>query len=189
MSQGSRSSRSRSGPLLQLVVAVSLSLAAAACAEAPVSTPPIRPGTSDAPRDVNLIARDYAFVPATVDLVPGETILLHVVNGGLVVHEAVFGGAATQAAWERAEAATVGAPPGPTPVVVVAPELAGLRVVVESGQTADLRWTVPIDGPASPDGFLIGCHIPGHFARGMLAGVRWIGPDGIPLDRSPTDAP
>lgn len=138
---------------------------------------------------MNLIARDYAFVPTTVDLVPGETILLHVVNGGLVVHEAVFGGAATQAAWERAEAATVGAPPGPTPVVVVAPELAGLRVVVESGQTADLRWTVPLDGPASPDGFLIGCHIPGHFARGMLVGVRWVGPDGVPLDGSPTDAP
>ena len=189
MSQISLSRGSRSGPLLQLLVAAAHALAAAACAEAPVSTPPIQAGTPDAPRDVNLIARDYAFVPTTVDLVPGETILLHVVNGGLVVHEAVFGGAATQAAWERAEAATVGAPPGPTPVVVVAPELAGLRVVVESGQTADLRWTVPLDGPASPDGFLIGCHIPGHFARGMLAGVRWVGPDGVPLDGSPTDAP
>ncbi len=161
-----------------LVVAA---LAVAACAEEPGPTPPIRPGTPEAPREVNLIMRDYAFVPTTLDLVAGETILLNVVNGGLVVHEAVFGNARTQAAWEQAEAATVGAPPGPTPVVVVPPELAGLRVVVESGQTTSLRWTVPPDAPDDPHGFLIGCHIPGHFARGMVAGIRWIGPDGQPL--------
>ncbi len=160
----------------------------AGCAEEPASTPPIRAGTPDAPREVNVIARDYAFVPTTIDLVPGETILLHVVNGGLVVHEAVFGDAETQAAWELAEAATVGAPPGPTPVVVVPAETAGLRVVVESGQRVDLRWTVPVSGPLT-SGFLVGCHIPGHFARGMVAGVRWVGPDGVPLDASSTGSP
>ncbi len=156
----------------------------AACAEEPVSTPAIEPGTPAAPREVNLILRDYAFVPSTLDLVAGETILLRVINGGLIVHEAVFGDAATQAAWERAEAETIGAPPGPTPVVVVAPEVAGLRVVVESGKTTELRWTVPQSGPSAPGGFLIGCHIPGHFAKGMVAGVRWIGPDGVPLEGS-----
>lgn len=182
----------RSLPARQLLVApivLAVALAVAACAEGAVATPPIRPGTPEAPREVNLIARDYAFVPATVDLVPGETILLHVVNGGLVVHEAVFGGAATQAAWERAEAATVGAPPGPTPVVIVDPAVAGLRVVAESGQTVDLRWTVPLDGPASTDGFVVGCHIPGHFERGMVAGVRWVGPDGLPLGPQATGSP
>ena len=51
--------------------------------------------------------------PTTLDLVPGETVLLHVINGGLEVHEAVIGDAAVQDAWEAAEAATVGAPPGP----------------------------------------------------------------------------
>ena len=174
------------GPILAALAALVL---VGACVEGPSSTPPIRPGTADAPRVVNLILRDYAFVPTTIDLVPGETILLNVVNGGLIVHEAVFGDAATQAAWERAEAATVGAPPGPTPVVVVAPELAGLRVVVESGQTVDLRWTVPLAGPTAAGGFLVGCHIPGHFERGMVAGVRWIGPDGRPLDASGGSAP
>lgn len=174
-------------PALASIVAAALVVGA--CAQDPASTPAIRAGTPEAPREVNIIARDYAFVPAIVDLVPGETILLHVVNGGLVVHEAVFGGAATQAAWERAEAATIGAPPGPTPVVVVEPTLAGLRVVVESGQTVDLRWTVPLDGPAAADGFLVGCHIPGHFARGMVAAVRWVGPDGVPLVGSPTRSP
>ena len=107
-------------------------------------------GSSAAPREVNLIARDYAFVPDTLELVPGETILLHVINGGLVVHEAVIGDASVQDAWEAAEAGTVGAPPGPTPVVTVPSKLAGLRVVVESGQRIDLTWTVPSDaaGPA-----------------------------------------
>ena len=81
------------------------------------ATPPIVAGVSGAPREVNLIARDYSFVPGTLDLVPGEVILLHVINGGLVIHEAVIGDATVQDAWEVAEAATVGAPPGPTPVV------------------------------------------------------------------------
>ena len=48
-----------------------------------------------------------------------------------------------QDAWEVAEAATVGAPPGPTPVVSVPPEVAGLRVVVRSGERVDIVWTVP----------------------------------------------
>ena len=61
---------------------------------------------------------------------PGETVLLHVINGGLEVHEAVIGDAAVQDAWEVAEAATVGRPPGPTPVVSVPPDVAGLRIVV-----------------------------------------------------------
>ncbi len=84
-------------------------------------TPPIVPGASGSPREVNLIAKDYSFLPDALDLAPGETVLLHVINGGLEVHEAVIGDAATQDAWEVAEAATVGAPPGPTPVVSVPP--------------------------------------------------------------------
>jgi uncharacterized cupredoxin-like copper-binding protein len=145
-----------------------------------VTTPPIRPGTSGAPREVNVIARDYHFLPDPVDLVPGETVVLHVVNGGLEIHEAVFGDARVQAAWEAAEAATVGAPPGPTPAISVPPDVAGLRVVVRSGERADVTWTVPADGPTTT-GFVIGCHIPGHWERGMVVPVRWVGADGTPL--------
>lgn len=143
----------------------------------PSATPPVVPGRSDAPREVNLIARDYAFLPSTLDLVPGETILLHVVDAGLETHEAVIGDATVQAAWETAEAATVGAPPGPTPVVRVPPEVAGVRLVVHSGERVDLVWTVPSDaasrgGAASQ--WLVGCHIPGHWAKGMQVPVRWV---------------
>ncbi len=151
----------------------------AACDAGPVTTPPITPGTPGEPREVNVIARDYEFLPDSVDLVPGETVLLHVINGGLEVHEAVIGDAGVQAAWEAAEAATIGAPPGPTPVVSVPPEVSGLRVVVRSGERQDVLWAVPSDGPSAA-GFVIGCHIPGHYARGMVVPVRWVGPDDRP---------
>ena len=106
-------------------------------------------------------------------------MLLHIVNGGLDVHEVVIGDGAVQDAWEAAEAPLDGAPPGPTPVVSVAPDVGGVRVVVPSGQRVDLRWAVPADVPASqplpgasatPDhsAWTVECHIPGHLAEGHV---------------------
>ena len=152
----------------------SLAFAAAGCADGPPSpTPPIVPGSSASPREVNIIAKDYAFLPDALDLAPGETVLLHVINGGLEVHEAVIGNAAVQTAWEVAEAATVGTPPGPTPVVTVPADVAGLRIVVHSGERVDVVWTVPADAASDATGWVVGCHIPGHWARGMQIPVRW----------------
>jgi len=156
---------------------VVLASAASACASDPASTPPITPGTSAAPREVNIIARDYAFAPPIIDLAPGETVVLHLVNGGVVVHEAVIGDVAVQDAWEEAEAAVANPPPGPTPAASVAPEVAGLRVVVDSGQRADVTWTMPADAAGS---WFVGCHIPGHWALGMVVPIRFVGPDGRP---------
>jgi uncharacterized cupredoxin-like copper-binding protein len=155
-----------------------LALTAGACDAAdPVVTPPVVAGSSGQPREVNLVAKDYAFLPDVVDLVPGETVLLHVINGGLEVHEAVIGDATVQDAWEIAEAATAGAPPGPTPLVSVPPDVAGFRVVVESGERVDVVWTVP--ATAADDGaWVIGCHIPGHWELGMQVPVRWVPGDG-----------
>ena len=118
-------------------------LSAAACGTGPADTPRITPGTSDHPRTVIVIARDYTFEPPVVDLVPGETVLVQVINGGLVAHEAVVGPSPVQDAWEAAEAPTASAPPGPTPQVSVEPDLAGLRIVVTSGERKDVTWTVP----------------------------------------------
>lgn len=162
----------------RLVLLVALfGFAAAACEAGP---PPVTPvpvaGTDDAPREVNIVARDYVFLPDTIDLVPGETVLLHVINGGLEVHEAIFGDAAVQDAWEIAEAATVGAPPGPTPLVSVPPGVSGLRIVVRSGERVDVRWTVPMDAPDASTPWVVGCHIPGHWERGMVAPIRWVLP-------------
>ena len=155
------------------VIGIAMALVSTACEPGgeTAATPPIVAGSSDAPREVNLITRDYSFVPDVLDLVPGETILLHVINGGLVVHEAIIGDTSVQDAWEAAEAAVAGAPPGPTPVVTVPPAVAGLRVVVASGQRVDVTWTVPDDvGRAA----FVGCHIPGHWDKGMQIPVRWV---------------
>jgi uncharacterized cupredoxin-like copper-binding protein len=175
MQPASRSSPRRRGLFVACLTA--LAVAASACETGPTpATPPIVAGASQAPREVNLIAKDYSFLPETLDLVPGETVLLHVINGGLEIHEAIIGDEAVQDAWERAEGAVAGAPPGPTPVVSVPPDVSGLRIVVRSGERVDVTWTVPSgDAGGSPPPFIVGCHIPGHWERGMLIPVRWVG--------------
>jgi len=155
--------------LAMLTVPVLAVLLLAGCAAGPPgATPAITPGTSTMPREVNIIAKDWIFLPDKVDVVPGETVIVHVINGGLEIHEAVIGDAAVQDAWEVAEAATVGSPPGPTPLVSVPPGLSGLRVVVASGQRVDVVWHVPTSGGS---GLVVGCHIPGHWAKGMVVPV------------------
>ena len=161
------------------ILALVVLLAVACEAGPPPATPPISAGNSSAPREVNIIAKDWQFLPDPVDLVPGETVLFHIVNGGLEIHEVVIGDAAVQDAWETAEAATVGHPPGPTPAVSVPPEMAGLRVVVTSGQRVDVVWTVPLID-AGDDGVVVGCHIPGHWAKGMVVPVRFVQPSPVP---------
>jgi uncharacterized cupredoxin-like copper-binding protein len=153
-------------------------------------TPPAVPGTSTAPRDLNLIMRDYTYVPTTVDLVPGETVRLHVINGGLVIHEAVFGDMDSQLAWEEAELVTVDAPPGPTPTVPEPDGFDGVRVVAGSGQLLEVTWTVPADAPSDPTGWFVGCHIPGHWAKGMVVPVRFVDAAGNPISRpAPSSSP
>lgn len=162
-------------------------LGLAGCAAGPTPPASFLPGTPGAPREINIIASDYAFVPPVVTLVPGETVLIHLVNGGLEPHEAVIGDAAVQAAWEQVEAATANRPPGPTQVVSVSPDVAGLRIFAASGQRVDIRWTVPPDvgrsvsGAAGPVDWFVGCHIPGHFQKGMVVPIRFAAvPPGTP---------
>jgi uncharacterized cupredoxin-like copper-binding protein len=172
-------------PRRLLLVALVVMGLAACDAGNPEGTPPITPGTSSSPREVNIVARDYAFVPSTVDLVPGETVLLHVINAGLEIHEAVIGDLGSQLAWEAAEDATVGHPPGPTPFVAVPPGFDGVRVVVGSGQRVDVTWTVPPNAASAAPGWFVGCHIPGHWQKGMVVAVRFVDAAGVPLASPP----
>ena len=165
-------------PAVRLLFVAATLLAAACEAGPPPATPPIIPGSSGAPREVNLIARDYSFQPPTLDLAPGETVVLHVINGGLVTHEAIIGDDRVQDAWEAAEAPHGDPPPGPTPVVSVPPNVAGVRIVVRSGERVDLQWTVPADAAASA--WIVGCHIAGHWDKGMQVPVRWVVPNRSP---------
>ena len=155
-----------------IVPAAVLSALASACSVLPPgATPPIRPGTAAEPREVNVILKDWVFVPDPVDVGPGETVVLHVVNGGLEIHELVIGDQSVQDAWEAAEADAANPPPGPTPIVTVPPGEEGVRVVVPSGQRADVTWTVPAS-PVTVAGLRLGCHIPGHWEKGMQASFR-----------------
>lgn len=179
-------------PLASVLVAI---IAGACGSTGSAATLPLSAGTSGAPREVNIVAREYSYSPPVVDLVPGETVLIHIVNGGLEVHDVVIGDSAVQDAWEAAEARTEGAPPGPTPVVSVPPGLEGLRVVVRSGERVDVVWTVPIASPlgASPVPLIAGCHIPGHWAKGMQVPIRFVNsggrsPSGVTLLNGPTAA-
>jgi uncharacterized cupredoxin-like copper-binding protein len=162
-----------------------LVLVAACDTGAPAGTPPITPGTSAAPREVNIVARDYTYVPSVISLAPGETVLLHVLNGGLEQHEAIIGTLADQLAWEAGEEAVIGAPPGPTPDVPGPEGFEGVRVVVGSGQRVDVTWTVPADAGSAPGGWFVGCHIPGHWQKGMVVPVQLVGPDGKPQGTAP----
>jgi uncharacterized cupredoxin-like copper-binding protein len=164
------------------VLAVVAPMALAACdAAAPGATPQITPGTSARPREVNIVARDYAYVPSVVDLHPGETVVFHVINGGLVVHEAILGDMDAQLAWENAEAPYVDAPPGPTPLVPAPSGFEGTRIVVNSGQRLDVTWTVPDDAAQAASGWFVGCHIPGHWQKGMVVPVRFVDDAGKPI--------
>jgi uncharacterized cupredoxin-like copper-binding protein len=157
--------------LVSAALALVVTTVTACEAGTPPPTPPISPGSSAAPREVNVVLKDWIFLPNPVDVVPGETVLLHVVNGGLEIHELVIGDLAVQDAWEAAELATLNAPPGPTPAVSVPPDVAGLRVVVPSGQRVDVTWQVP-PSAAQVTRLLLGCHIPSHWAKGMRASFR-----------------
>jgi uncharacterized cupredoxin-like copper-binding protein len=150
------------------------------------ATPPIVPGTMESPREVNIVMKDYQFIPPVLDLAPGETVLFHLVNGGLTVHEAIIGDTATQQAWETAEAVFADPPPGPTPVVDVPAGMDGFRVVVESGGERDIRWTVPIEVPAP---LILGCHIPGHWAKGMQVPIRLVRSGASPFYVTVTPTP
>lgn len=171
---------------LVLGVTFGLAVTLAACdAGAPAGTPPITPGMAGAPRDVNIVMRDYAYVPSIVDLHPGETVVFHVINGGLVVHEAILGDIEQQMAWESAEAAVADHPPGPTPTVTDPTGFNGVRIVAESGQRLDVTWTVPADAAEAAGGWFVGCHIPGHWAKGMVVPVRFVDDGGVPLTTDP----
>jgi uncharacterized cupredoxin-like copper-binding protein len=159
------------------IAMVSLLVAACAIGGPAGPTPPIRPGSSAAPRELNVVLKDWVFLPDPVDVVPGETVLLHVVNGGLEIHELVIGDSAVQDAWEAAEAAAANPPPGPTPVVTVPDGREGIRVVVASGGRVDLTWNVPATA-ASVRALVLGCHIPGHWEKGMRATLRVATPGG-----------
>ena len=159
-------------PVLVLVVGLSIALGlvilGADLAARPVESPPIgTPGVAASPRVVTVIMRDYRFDPTPLYLYQNETIELNVVNAGMVEHELVLGDAAVQAAWANADAAATPPAPFTTAPPASAPvDTGGLRVLLKSGESASVDFTVPEGGD-----LLLVCNIPGHEQRGMVGQV------------------
>lgn len=154
--------------VIGLGAALGLVLLGAAVAGAPPPPPSIaQPGTVDSPRVVNVIMRDYRFDPTPLYLVPGETVRLNVVNGGMVEHELVVGDGSVQDAWSVADAtATPPAPFASAPPASVPPYVGGLRLLLGSGGSTSIDYLVPSSG-----GLQLVCHLPGHVERGMTGEV------------------
>ena len=154
-------------------LAIALVVLGAALASQPAPKPAsIAAGSPGSPRPVNVIMRDYRFDPTPLYVVPGETLRLNVVNGGLLEHELVLGDARVQQAWARAHA--VATPPAgfaTAPPASVPPGTGGLRLLLPSGGTTVADYAVPAEGTVQ-----LVCHLPGHAERGMVGRVEFIVP-------------
>jgi uncharacterized cupredoxin-like copper-binding protein len=158
--------------LLGGALAVGLVFLGAALASTPPPAPDAAqtPGTAGAARPVNVIMRDYRFDPTPLYLYPDETVELTVFNAGLVEHELVLGDAAVQLAWAEADArATPPAPFATPPQASVSPDVGGLRVLLPSGGSTTVRYTVPGAGT-----LLVVCNLPGHAENGMVGRVQFV---------------
>ena len=96
------------------------------------------------------------FDPARVVVSRGETVKFVVTNVGKLAHEFVIGDAAEQAAHEK----EMQAMPGKS----MKHDVNGISL--PPGQTRTLVWTFTRDGTVE-----YACHIPGHFAAGMVGKI------------------
>lgn len=107
---------------------------------------------SDVTRTIRIIAVEYRFQPAVVNVRTGQTVRFEIFDRGTVDHEFVIGNVAEQRAHDKEMAATPTMPMHDPNEVVVAP-----------GRSATLIWTF-----ARPGTLQYACHVPGHYAAGMF---------------------
>jgi uncharacterized cupredoxin-like copper-binding protein len=104
-------------------------------------------------RTIEVAMTDDAYGPSTMAVATGQTVRFVFRNEGTVLHDALIGDAAVQAEHDAGMRTGMAHVPGAVPMVSVAP-----------GATGDLVYTF-----TRPGTVLIGCHEPGHYARGMRA--------------------
>lgn len=121
---------------------------------------PASSGGTPAPRTVTIKALDsLRFDPASISVSVGETIRFVVTNPGKVEHEFVLGDETVQSAEEQRMRENMnmanGMPSGALAAFTIAP-----------GETKEATVTFDRAGKR-----LYGCHMPGHYAAGMVGTV------------------
>lgn len=116
------------------------------------------PGPGSGPvRVIHIRALDtLRFDPSRIVVTRGETVEFVVTNAGKLAHEFVIGDAAEQAAHEKEMEAM--------PNMSMEDDVNGISL--PPGHTRTLVWTFTHGGT-----FEFACHIPGHFAAGMVGKI------------------
>ena len=132
---------------IRLVGPFLLLLPLAACAD--------RAAAGPAPQLVQHVTIHWSrFHPATFDFPAGTTVRFVIHNEDPIDHEFILGSRAVQDRMERtAEPEHDGSVPG--------------QITVPAGTTVETTYTF-----GRPGTVLLGCHVPGHYAYGMIGSVR-----------------
>lgn len=149
---------------LYAVVAMA-ALLAPACADERDASPSADAGAlafgqagdpADATETIEIIALDaMTFEPTRLNISQGDTILFRVINEGTIAHEFTIGDQAMQESHEE-EMSKPGAAAHDHPY----------SVWLEPGETKELAWEFTASGD-----FQYGCHVPGHYAAGMVGDI------------------
>jgi uncharacterized cupredoxin-like copper-binding protein len=108
--------------------------------------------SADGPRIVHVRIHYSRFQPAAFEFEPGETVTFVVENTDPIDHEFILGDEAVQLAHERGTEAYHPPRPG--------------EMSIPAGEAATTTYTF-----SDPGELILGCHLPGHYAYGMHAGV------------------
>lgn len=140
-------------PIRILAAACSVAILSAGCTVGGVQN-----GTDANPRVIQLAVDGYRFVPDSMEVVLGETVRFVVANPTDMAHEVYIGTPAEQATDESAHASSM---PMQQPKVTTQ---FGYGVFLAAYDTVEFRYHF-----SNLDELMIGCHLPGHWAKGMKA--------------------
>lgn len=117
-------------------------------------------GASANARVIELTIDGYHFVPAAVEVTVGETVRFVVANPTDMAHEVYIGSPAEQAADEAARSSAM---PMQQPNITTQ---YGYGVYLAAFSTVEFDYHF-----SNRDEVMIGCHLPGHWARGMRVAI------------------
>jgi len=117
-------------------------------------------GTTANPRLINLTVDGYRFVPDHVTVAEGETVRFVVTNPTDMAHEVYIGTPAEQQADESVHQSAA-----PMDQAKVASHM-GYGEYLAAYSSIDFEYTF-----SGAQEVMIGCHLPGHWAKGMKATI------------------